>query len=150
MAETCGFYWLLDNQLAGSGYPGSCLGWLYNSQGIRALLSLQPLTPDDLLHAQQLGFQINTVAITDFTAGSPEQRQKAVEGIIEFQKKNLPTLVHCRGGLGRTGMILALYLVQHKGISPKSAISQIRHIRKGSIEPNTEQEEAIFAAQYEN
>ncbi len=150
MAETCGFYWLVENKLAGSGYPGSCLDWLYNAQGIRALLSLQPLTPDDLLKAQQLGYQISTVAITDFTAGSPEQRQMAVEGIVEFQKKNLPTLVHCQGGLGRTGMILALYLVQHKGVSPNSAISQIRRIRKGSIEPNTGQEEAIFAAQDEN
>jgi atypical dual specificity phosphatase len=150
MAETCGFYWLVENKLAGSGYPGSCLDWLYTAQGIRALLSLQPLTPDDLLKAQQLGYQINTVAITDFTAGSSEQRQKAVEGIVEFQRKNLPTLVHCQGGLGRTGMILALYLVQHKGVSPKSAIAHIRRIQKGSIEPNTGQEEAILAAQYEN
>jgi len=144
MAEECGFYWLMDGKLAGSGYPGPCLDWMYNKQGIRGILSLQPLLPNDLKQAQQLGIQVRTIAIPDFTAGSPEQRKAALRVIEEFQGKKLPTLVHCQGGLGRTGMILALYLVQRMGVSPKSAISQVRSLRSGSIEANTEQEEAIF------
>ncbi|MFX1319991.1 MAG: dual specificity protein phosphatase family protein, partial [Promethearchaeota archaeon] len=63
---------------------------------------------------------------------------------------NLPTLVHCYGGLGRTGMILALYLVRRKGVRPESAITQIRQLQPGSIEPNTGQEEVIYAAKYED
>jgi atypical dual specificity phosphatase len=145
MLEKCGFYWLEEGRLAGSGYPESCLEWLYHEQGIRALISLQPLRPAELLLAQQLGIQVKTVLITDFTAGSPEQRQTALQAIDYFQAKNLPALVHCQGGLGRTGMILALYLVRRKGVSPESAISKIRHLRKGSIEPNTGQVEVILA-----
>ncbi len=146
MVETCGFYWLAEGELAGSGYPGPCLDWLFNTQGIRAILSLHPLAPADHEKAQQLGIQVKTIAIPDFTAGSSDQREKALQIIDKFREKNLPTLVHCQGGLGRTGMLLALYLVQRKSVSPESAISQIRHLRHGSIEPNTGQEEAVFAA----
>ena len=144
MVEVCGFYWLIDRKLAGSAYPGHCLSWLYDTQGIRAILSLHPLTSDDLIHAHQLGFETKTVDIIDFTAGSPEQRQMALRIIDEFQERKLPTLVHCQGGLGRTGMILALYLVQRKDWTPESAIAHIRHLRKGSIEADTGQEEAIL------
>ena len=150
MAETCGFYWLIDGKLAGSGYPGQCLGWLYNTQGIRAILSLQPLTSNDLIHAKKLGFKTKTVEIIDFTAGSPEQRQTAIQQIDEFQEKGLSTLVHCQGGLGRTGMILALYLVQRKAWTPELAIAQVRSLRKGSIEANTGQEEAILGTDSES
>ncbi len=144
MAETCGFYWLVEGELAGSAYPGPCLDWLYAEQGIRAILSLQRLTSDDLQQAESLGFQVKTIAITDFTAGSPEQRKNAIRAIDEFLENNLPTLVHCQGGLGRTGMVLALHLVHRKGVTPESAISQIRQLRKGSIEANTGQEKAIY------
>ena len=150
MAETCGFYWLIEGKLAGSGYPGLCIEWLYDTQGIRAILSLQPLTPNDSLRAQQLGFETKTVEISDFTAGSPEERQTAMQEIDEFQERGLPTLVHCQGGLGRTGMILALYLVQRENMSPESAITQIRRLRNGSIEANTGQEEAILGTNSEN
>jgi atypical dual specificity phosphatase len=144
MVETCGFYWLIEGKLAGSSYPGQCLDWLYHTQGIRAILSLQPLTPDDVLRAQNLGFEVKTVEIIDFTAGSPKQRQTAIQEIDDFQERGLSTLVHCQGGLGRTGMILALYLVQRENMSPESAISHIRRLRKGSIEANTGQEDAIL------
>ena len=150
MAETCDFYWLIEGKLAGSGYPGLCMNWLYDTQGIRAILSLQPLTPDDLLRAQQIGFETKTVEIIDFTAGSPEQRQTAIHQIDEFHEKGLPTLVHCQGGLGRTGMILALYLVLREKTAPESAIAHIRRLRKGSIEVNTGQEEAILSTDSES
>jgi atypical dual specificity phosphatase len=150
MAKNCGFYWLVNGALAGSGYPGPCLEWLYTVKGIRAILSLQPLTPSDFQRAQKWGILVRTIAIPDFTAGSPEQRETALQAIDEFQAQNLPTLVHCQGGLGRTGMILALYLVKYKRMTPKSAISTIRKLRSGAIEENTGQLEVIFAAKNED
>ncbi len=146
MSNTCGFYWLEHGRLAGSAYPGSCLEWLYLTQGIRAIISLEPLKPPDLDRAKRLGFQVLTVEISDFTAGSPEQRNRVIQAIDDFYAKNLATLIHCQGGLGRTGMILAIYLVQRHGIEPHTAIAQIRALRAGSIEANTGQEEAIIMA----
>ncbi|MFW9984154.1 MAG: dual specificity protein phosphatase family protein [Candidatus Odinarchaeota archaeon] len=146
MADNCGFYWLEEGILAGSAYPGACLDWLYHHQGIRAIISLERFKPQDLETAKQLGFQLVTIPIPDFTSGSLAQREQVLTAIETFQKIGLPTLVHCQGGLGRTGMILALYLVQYKGVLPQDAISQIRTICPGSIEEGTGQEEAIRSA----
>lgn len=42
-------------------------------------------------------------------------------------------VIHCRGGLGRTGMVAALLLVE-QGISPDEAILMVRSARPGAIE----------------
>lgn len=146
MTDICGFYWLETEILAGSAYPGNCLNWLYYQQGIRALVSLQSLKPKDREKALALGFQITDVSITDYTAGSPKQRKQALQAIDQYLQAGIPVLVHCEGGLGRTGMVLAIYLVQRKELTPQSAIHHIRSLRKGSIEPDTGQEEAILAS----
>ncbi|VAW66357.1 putative protein-tyrosine phosphatase [hydrothermal vent metagenome] len=42
-------------------------------------------------------------------------------------------VIHCRGGLGRTGLLGAKILVE-AGLSPEKAIAEIRHARAHSIE----------------
>lgn len=42
-------------------------------------------------------------------------------------------LVHCRGGLGRTGLVSALLLIE-RGEAPEQAIARVREIRPGAIE----------------
>jgi atypical dual specificity phosphatase len=145
MTDHCGFYWVLKGRLAGSAYPTECLDWLYHKQGIRALVSLEPLAPDEARHATHLGFELANVSITDFTPGTSEQRQAALTHIDRFLERGLPTLVHCKGGLGRTGMILAIYLVTHMGLEPQAAIKQIRHLRSRAIEL-PEQADAVYDA----
>lgn len=46
-------------------------------------------------------------------------------------------LVHCKGGLGRAGMIAARLLVE-LGVEPEAAITQVRKARKGAIETPTQ------------
>lgn len=48
-------------------------------------------------------------------------------------------LIHCRGGLGRTGLVVGLILVE-RGVQPKDAIHQIRAARPHAIE--TREQEA--------
>lgn len=143
MTKHCGFYWVEENRLGGSAYPSACLEWLYKVKGIRAILSLEPLKSEEVKAAKSMSIQCETVAIKDYTAGTSEQREKALMIIDKFLSKDLPTLVHCQGGLGRTGMVLALYLVRRKALSPKNAIARIRALRPGSIELDTGQKEAI-------
>src|ERR1035437_3952685 len=42
-------------------------------------------------------------------------------------------LIHCRGGLGRTGLVAGLILVE-RGYEPHDAIQQVRAVRHGAIE----------------
>lgn len=51
--------------------------------------------------------------------------------------------VHCMHGHGRTGTMLACYLVKELKISGIEAINQIRTLRRGSIETH-DQEKAVM------
>lgn len=51
--------------------------------------------------------------------------------------------MHCTLGFGRTGTMLACYLVKERGLCAGDAIAEIRRLRPGSIE-TYEQEKAVF------
>jgi protein-tyrosine phosphatase len=53
--------------------------------------------------------------------------------IREMLRNGDDVLVHCKGGLGRAGMITARLLVE-LGMDPDEAIRSVRHVRKGAIE----------------
>ena len=77
----------------------------------------------------------------DFTAPTLKQVEQALTMIHFYLEKNMPVAVHCIAGLGRTGTILACYLVR-EGMSADKAITAIRRWRPGSIE--TLDQEAII------
>ena len=58
-------------------------------------------------------------------------------------ENNEPVLVHCLAGLGRTGTILACYLIKYEKMSAEDAIQHVREKRHGSIQSFV-QEELIF------
>ena len=45
--------------------------------------------------------------------------------------KNL--VIHCRGGLGRTGMVVCMLLIEH-GCTPAAALELVRIARSGTVE----------------
>jgi len=48
-------------------------------------------------------------------------------------------VLHCRGGLGRTGTVAALLLIEF-GQAPNTAISAVRAARRGTIENRTQEQ----------
>jgi hypothetical protein len=43
--------------------------------------------------------------------------------------------VHCGGGLGRTGTVLACYLLEiDEGLGPEEAVRRVRALRPGSVQ----------------
>lgn len=64
-----------------------------------------------------------------FDAVWPEVRVDLMRRLAAGER----VLLHCRGGLGRTGLVAGLLLIEH-GVDPESAIRRVRKARPGTIE----------------
>ena len=65
--------------------------------------------------------------------GFEQELEIAGEEIRALLRGGRDVLVHCRGGLGRAGMIAARLLVE-LGMEPAEAIARVRAVRPGAIE----------------
>lgn len=136
-----GFSWVEKPLLAALARPTSAddLHWLRDN-GVQVLLSLTEDRPrrDWTEEASLLVFH---EPLEDMAPPTQEQLDRAVSAIERAVSQNMAVAVHCGAGLGRTGTVLAAYLVA-KGATAKNAIARIRRLRPGSIETE-EQSEAV-------
>lgn len=126
------FSWLIEHRLAGVSYPCSedAIA-LLRKLGVLALLNLsEEPVPLDLLSKYQLRGE--HLPVDAFTGPTLDQVERALIIIDGFLAQGLPVAVHCGAGFGRTGTILACYLVS-QGSTAKEAIEQVRTKRPGSI-----------------
>ncbi len=90
--------------------------------------------PELLPTARRLGLQTLWLPIPDVTAPTDlEGTTKLVEGIIKAMSEGETVVIHCRGGLGRSGTIAACCLVAC-GRAPEEAIELVRMARPGAVE----------------
>jgi atypical dual specificity phosphatase len=82
------------------------------------------------------------VPIREFTAARHDQLESFVVRARTEIDGGGAVAVHCFAGMGRTGMLLAAYLVSCGGLSGDDAIKRIRELRPGSIE-TSDQEDAV-------
>jgi ADP-ribosyl-[dinitrogen reductase] hydrolase len=52
-------------------------------------------------------------------------------------------LIHCKGGLGRSGMIAARLIVELGAATPEAAIRQVRASRPGAIETRAQEQHVL-------
>ncbi len=135
------FSWVEVPFLAASASPYDLeeLLWL-RQHGIDIILTL---TEDPLPRSwvDDAGLMMVHVPIQDMDSPTEEQFDECISVIRRAVAAKMGVLVHCLAGRGRTGTILAGYLVS-KGLSSRDAIRQIRQMRPGSIE-TSEQEQAV-------
>ena len=133
--------WVLKDERAGSQGPASLddLSFLYH-QGVRAVIRMEERTI-----AADSGNMVDLVdlfePVPDFTPPEPDQILRMIEFIDQQTKEKKPVVVSCYAGIGRTGTVLACYLV-HRGEEAAEAINRVRELRPGSIQ-TPEQQAAV-------
>jgi atypical dual specificity phosphatase len=136
------FDWIEEDAILACVYPDEDRGLpALERAGIGVLINLHEGAHDPAALARH-GLSEVHLPVRDFTPPSPEQLDAGVAAIERALARGQRVAVHCAGGLGRTGTLLACYLVRH-GASPEEAIARVRAARPGSVE--TAAQEAAVA-----
>jgi len=91
-----------------------------------------------------MGIAVVRFPIPDFgVPRSLEALRALVEGILGAARDGRTVIVHCRGGLGRSGLVASAALTA-RGIAAEEAVTIVRSVRPNALE-NPEQEEAVRA-----
>jgi len=135
------FSWIIENKLAGSAIPTSIdeVQWAIE-QGVKSIVTIRedPLDDDWVKDVNYLHVSSNDMGVPEFA-----DLTFAVDFIHRRITNSEPVMVHCLAGMGRTGTLLACYLIKYQKMSANEATEKVRRERPGSIQ-SYPQEEIIF------
>ena len=143
--------WLVPGRIAGMAQPGGPdydpdgdqdrlredLALLRN-QGIESIVSLTEHSLNPAI-VKEMGFRHLSLAVADMAPPTIDDISRFVEFTDESERDELPVAVHCLAGLGRTGTMLACFLVG-KGYGAEEALQEVRGRRPGSVETPAQEE----------
>lgn len=100
----------------------------------------------DLLELYRRAFGLDRVCWSPIADFHLVDREMLVRQILPFlaiaDRRSEKVVVHCSGGIGRTGHVLAAWLVAERGFSPKAAIAAVKQTGRNPYE-------AVIAAPFQ-
>jgi len=128
------FSWIIEGKLAACCTPThatiASYANFFASNGVGAVVRLN----DALYDKDQLAYHgIKHLDLPFFDGGVPSSDTvQAFLNFVELRNKGA-TVVHCRGGIGRTGTLICIYLMKHYRMSAHEAIGFVRMRRPGAV-----------------
>jgi protein-tyrosine phosphatase len=123
-----------ERRMAGGGSLNAFedeLPVLYSS-GVRAVVSLLNI-PSDAPVYESAGFDFLCLPIPDGGTPTLLQVELFVGFVAKHHDRRQAVAIHCEAGLGRTGTMLAAYLIA-QGKSAAAAIGQVRAAESSAVE----------------
>lgn len=119
-------------------------------QEIKAVLTLVTLdelrdfgVPDLLEQYRARGLDSLHLPVMDQSVPTPDQLRTALHWMDSHLQQGHKILIHCVGGIGRSGTIAAAWLKKNRGLSPAQAINTVRRYRSVRCLENPTQEKYI-------
>ena len=138
-------YWVEPTRLAAGAYPAapSDLAALI-AAGIGGFVDLTPdsgfggYAEEAARLAQEQGRDAlhRRFPVTDFGVPQVETMRAILDAIDEWLAARRGVYVHCHAGIGRTGTVVACWLVRH-GRAPAEALAELRRLRRGTRDAGT-------------
>jgi atypical dual specificity phosphatase len=126
------YSWIIKDKLAASGLVKTSpeFEWVIK-QGIKSIVTLreEPLPSSYFDSSEYKCINYLHLNVKDYDAPTLEVLIKTVDYVEEHIKRNLPVLVHCNGGRGRTGTLLTAYFMKKDNLTVTDALIKIKNIR---------------------
>jgi atypical dual specificity phosphatase len=138
------FHWIIEDLLAGMAQPGS--SFMEPMEDLRQLAEmgfsvLISLTEKPIPFDMVIGCGLAPVHIPvdDFRAPTLEQAEEFCRIVDRMEAQKKRVAVHCFAGLGRTGTMLAVYLIHRYGSSVAEAVDRLHGVNPGYIQSDPQE-----------
>ena len=138
--------WIIEGKLAAMARPSREELAQLKEAGFGLVVNLTE-RPGPTLSAAAAGLKGAHIPIADFEAPTLEQMDDFVATLNRYLALEKPVMVHCVAGHGRTGTMLAAYLVS-TGMAPWPAMDEVRRRRPGAIETSGQEAAVVQYARH--
>ena len=133
------FSWVTEGKLAGSGLPVTQdeFKWVLD-KGIKSIVTVREVPlPSRWIDGTNIDYL--HLMVEDYGVPNMEVLDEAVDYIDNKIQSGKPVLVHCAAGKGRTGALLAAYMIKKENLTADQALEKIRLMRPGSVQSITQE-----------
>lgn len=138
-----GFCWIVPGKLAGCAEPGVTHALAYDldllaRMGVTRLITLTEKDMDQDALAVH-GLRNVHLPIFDREAPSLRQTYMLLRRMQALMDEGQIVAVHCKAGIGRTGTVLAAWMIREGGISASSALERLRKINPAYVQTEVQE-----------